>query len=173
MQSLTLTWRKSGKCLAMFFISPAVLPILLLQRGGLFFLYFRKLCLPLQWTPIRQWCRHLYHELLLLFIATESSHILDTNEKPYECHCGASFSRRDLLKRHQSTGHDMIPQDTPSTAIHDTSNLEPRTDDSHMEDGASLLEPTSFQSTLAGPTSRDSQFGDGQFHCMLRSNFSW
>ncbi|GFG26590.1 hypothetical protein IFM61606_06579 [Aspergillus udagawae] len=72
--------------------------------------------------------------------------------------------RRDLLKRHQSTGHDMIPQDTPSTAIHDTSNLEPGADDSHMEDGASLLEPTSFQSTLAGPTSRDSRFGDGQFH---------
>jgi hypothetical protein len=26
---------------------------------------------------------------------------LDTKEKPFSCHCGASFSRRDLLTRHQ------------------------------------------------------------------------
>lgn len=26
---------------------------------------------------------------------------LDTNEKPFSCYCGASFSRRDLLRRHE------------------------------------------------------------------------
>ncbi|KAL6233599.1 hypothetical protein BDW75DRAFT_251902 [Aspergillus navahoensis] len=82
----------------------------------------------------------------------ESGNFLDTNEKPYECDCGASFSRRDLLKRHQSIGHEAIPQSTPSTAIHDTSNPELRTDDSP------------FQNTSAGPTSRNSQFGDEQHH---------
>ncbi|KAJ5682932.1 hypothetical protein N7462_006097 [Penicillium macrosclerotiorum] len=30
---------------------------------------------------------------------------IHTNEKPYKCSCGASFGRRDLLKRHQSIGH--------------------------------------------------------------------
>ncbi|CAG7917430.1 unnamed protein product [Penicillium olsonii] len=37
---------------------------------------------------------------------------IHTNEKPYKCVCGASFARRDLLKRHESIGHPPI---TPST----------------------------------------------------------
>ncbi|KAL5363377.1 hypothetical protein BJX96DRAFT_186932 [Aspergillus floccosus] len=89
---------------------------------------------------------------------------LHTNEKPYECHCGASFSRRDLLKRHQSTSHDTISQDTPSTVIRDASNLGLRTDNSHMDDGTSVLEPTVFQGTLAGTTSGDGQLGAEQLH---------
>ncbi|CAG7970488.1 unnamed protein product [Penicillium nalgiovense] len=36
---------------------------------------------------------------------------IHTNEKPYKCSCGASFGRRDLLKRHEDIGHSSI---TPS-----------------------------------------------------------
>lgn len=39
---------------------------------------------------------------------------LDTNEKPFACWCGALFSRRDLLRRHErlarhTPGHDLPP----------------------------------------------------------------
>ncbi|PLB53779.1 hypothetical protein P170DRAFT_396454 [Aspergillus steynii IBT 23096] len=37
---------------------------------------------------------------------------IHTNEKPYTCACGASFARRDLLKRHHAATHSPI---TPST----------------------------------------------------------
>lgn len=33
----------------------------------------------------------------------------DTNEKPFTCHCGASFTRRDLLKRHSRVAHPASP----------------------------------------------------------------
>ncbi|CAG8893443.1 unnamed protein product [Penicillium egyptiacum] len=33
---------------------------------------------------------------------------IHTNEKPYKCSCGASFGRRDLLKRHEDIGHSSI-----------------------------------------------------------------
>lgn len=33
------------------------------------------------------------------------AHIKDTREKPYICHCGAAFTRPDLLKRHRGLVH--------------------------------------------------------------------
>ncbi|KAJ4256902.1 hypothetical protein NW762_008998 [Fusarium torreyae] len=30
---------------------------------------------------------------------------IHTKEKPYVCHCGSSFSRRDLLRRHDRLSH--------------------------------------------------------------------
>lgn len=36
---------------------------------------------------------------------TELSRGLDTKEKPFKCACGSSFTRRDLLKRHQNITH--------------------------------------------------------------------
>lgn len=37
------------------------------------------------------------------------SYYSDTHEKPYKCiTCGASFGRRDLLKRHQNIGHSPV-----------------------------------------------------------------
>jgi uncharacterized Zn-finger protein len=33
-------------------------------------------------------------------------HLKDTQEKPYGCHCGQSFTRRDLLTRHQRLYHN-------------------------------------------------------------------
>jgi uncharacterized Zn-finger protein len=36
----------------------------------------------------------------------------DTKEKPYQCHCGAAFTRRDLLTRHRRiTTHENIPKE--------------------------------------------------------------
>lgn len=31
---------------------------------------------------------------------------LDTKDKPYVCHCGTAFARRDLLTRHERLSHD-------------------------------------------------------------------
>jgi hypothetical protein len=43
--------------------------------------------------------------------------VLDTKEKPYACHCGAAFTRRDLLARHQrlqSHKQDALPDTSPT-----------------------------------------------------------
>lgn len=42
----------------------------------------------------------------------------DTKEKPFICHCGAAFARRDLLTRHKriSSHDDDTPTDKPSAA---------------------------------------------------------
>ncbi|KAH7013014.1 hypothetical protein EDB80DRAFT_709225 [Ilyonectria destructans] len=39
-----------------------------------------------------------------------------TKEKPYVCHCGSSFARRDLLRRHERLAHE---QSTPAVIDHD------------------------------------------------------
>ncbi|KAF2621231.1 hypothetical protein BU25DRAFT_354833, partial [Macroventuria anomochaeta] len=33
-----------------------------------------------------------------------------TKEKPYSCHCGSSFTRRDILKRHSRLAHQVAAQ---------------------------------------------------------------
>ncbi|KAJ5749188.1 uncharacterized protein N7511_010884 [Penicillium nucicola] len=51
---------------------------------------------------------------------------IHTNEKPYKCTCGASFGRRDLLKRHEDIGHSPTPptqQVSPMTG-HSNQNLQ-------------------------------------------------
>lgn len=37
----------------------------------------------------------------LVYCRSTNSNNSDTNEKPFSCYCGASFSRRDLLRRHE------------------------------------------------------------------------
>jgi hypothetical protein len=34
-----------------------------------------------------------------------TDNLLDTNEKPFACRCGATFARRDLLRRHERIVH--------------------------------------------------------------------
>ncbi|KAF4220016.1 hypothetical protein CNMCM8980_003305 [Aspergillus fumigatiaffinis] len=90
---------------------------------------------------------------------------IHTNEKPYKCACSASFSRRDLLKRHQSIGHAPIPSSTddPSpTAAHDTCDVQSRADYSQPGIQPSLLELTDLPSIPTGPTSQTSQFSHVQ-----------
>ncbi|RYP70919.1 hypothetical protein DL771_005169 [Monosporascus sp. 5C6A] len=38
---------------------------------------------------------------------------VDTKEKPYICHCGSAFSRRDLLTRHQRISHETASSTSP------------------------------------------------------------
>lgn len=40
---------------------------------------------------------------------TSYSPVADTKEKPYACHCGRAFSRRDLLTRHDRLTHRHMP----------------------------------------------------------------
>lgn len=45
----------------------------------------------------------------------------DTKEKPFICHCGAAFTRRDLLTRHQRLAfHEDGPVETPAGAVSDS-----------------------------------------------------
>ncbi|GIJ83172.1 hypothetical protein Asppvi_001691 [Aspergillus pseudoviridinutans] len=90
---------------------------------------------------------------------------IHTNEKPYKCACGASFSRRDLLKRHQSIGHAPTTSSTddPSpTAAHDTSNVQSQADYSQPSLQPSLLELADLPSIPTGSTSQTSQFSHVQ-----------
>lgn len=42
----------------------------------------------------------------------------DTREKPYACHCGQSFTRRDLLTRHQRLHHvKSTPTSTATSSL--------------------------------------------------------
>ena len=52
----------------------------------------------------------------------------DTKEKPFTCHCGASFGRRDLLTRHHRiAGHegtDIANNDRASDSIDLSANID-------------------------------------------------
>ncbi|KAL4936730.1 hypothetical protein BDV06DRAFT_204419 [Aspergillus oleicola] len=85
---------------------------------------------------------------------------IHTNEKPYRCDCGASFSRRDLLKRHQDIGHVPTPS---STAVHDIRNIPLQVDSSYIDTSGSVLEPADPQTTPIGLASQDSLLDDAQF----------
>ncbi|OJJ73332.1 hypothetical protein ASPBRDRAFT_173934 [Aspergillus brasiliensis CBS 101740] len=83
---------------------------------------------------------------------------IHTNEKPYKCDCGATFSRRDLLKRHQSIGH---APSTPSSqhlsslpAVYDTNNVQPSNDGPYMGVRSPLLEPSESLNTQTGSSGR-------------------
>ncbi|KAE8152875.1 hypothetical protein BDV25DRAFT_169864 [Aspergillus avenaceus] len=99
---------------------------------------------------------------------------IHTNEKPYKCNCGASFSRRDLLKRHQSIGH---APNTPPTqdlsslpAPHDTNNIQSSKDGSHMDVRLPLPEPADSLNPSTGLSSWNGQVEDGQLEGNLLFN---
>ncbi|RAH80177.1 hypothetical protein BO86DRAFT_457384 [Aspergillus japonicus CBS 114.51] len=90
---------------------------------------------------------------------------IHTHEKPYECDCGASFSRRDLLKRHQSIGHAPITPSTedPSPAeIHNTSNVQSQVEYSHSNLQPSLLELADLHDTAQGLPNQTSHYPNVQ-----------
>ncbi|KAJ5102523.1 hypothetical protein N7532_003052 [Penicillium argentinense] len=62
---------------------------------------------------------------------------IHTNEKPYKCACGASFGRRDLLKRHQKIGHS---PDTPAPSHLSPNTLVPSTTHQPQADQGSVPE---------------------------------
>ncbi|CAG8366163.1 unnamed protein product [Penicillium salamii] len=66
---------------------------------------------------------------------------IHTNEKPYKCLCGASFGRRDLLKRHEDIGHSPI---TPSTQEPSPVTVNDGQLQSQGNEGPALHDPGSF-----------------------------
>lgn len=89
------------------------------------------------------------------------SKIIDTNEKPYQCDCGATFSRRDLLKRHQSIGH---APNTPSSqpfsslpAVYEPTNVQSNKDETYLGVRPPLLESTESLITQVGSSGRNGQ----------------
>lgn len=48
-------------------------------------------------------CNIQLHDRRCLFACLTA--LLDTKDKPYLCHCGAAFARRDLLTRHERLSH--------------------------------------------------------------------
>lgn len=57
------------------------------------------------------------------------SHVLDTKEKPFICFCGAAFTRRDLLKRHNRISHEdglISPDSQPPSAVKAAHQAPPR-----------------------------------------------
>ncbi|PYI35953.1 hypothetical protein BP00DRAFT_483824 [Aspergillus indologenus CBS 114.80] len=86
---------------------------------------------------------------------------IHTHEKPYECDCGASFSRRDLLKRHQSIGHAPITPSTedPSPAeVHNTSNVQSQVEYSHSNLQPSLPELADLHDIAQGLPNQTSHY---------------
>ncbi|KAJ0413512.1 hypothetical protein BJY00DRAFT_296793 [Aspergillus carlsbadensis] len=91
---------------------------------------------------------------------------LHTNEKPYKCDCGASYSRQDLLKRHQSIGHAPITPETPDpspTAVPDSTNGQSQVDLSYVGARQSLLQPIDHQNSPTAPISQDDPLDHGQY----------
>ncbi|KAJ6083057.1 hypothetical protein N7467_007192 [Penicillium canescens] len=98
---------------------------------------------------------------------------IHTNEKPYKCTCGASFGRRDLLKRHEDIGHSPTsPTQQPSpvtghsnqslqSPVNDVSAGNPNTSFWGLPDlqGAGVSAPIDSQGQFPGyPFEGDSLF---------------
>ncbi|KAI1411271.1 hypothetical protein F5Y13DRAFT_201490 [Hypoxylon sp. FL1857] len=59
-------------------------------------------------------------------------------EKPYVCHCGSAYSRRDLLTRHQRITHETLsPRSPDAPASEDNHQLAATDSDPPSEDAAS------------------------------------
>ncbi|KAI1471084.1 uncharacterized protein F4812DRAFT_455196 [Daldinia caldariorum] len=60
---------------------------------------------------------------------------LYTKEKPYVCHCGSAYSRRDLLTRHQRITHETIsPRSSDGLSSEDNHQLSATEEDPTSED---------------------------------------
>ncbi|OTA98056.1 hypothetical protein M426DRAFT_17808 [Hypoxylon sp. CI-4A] len=68
--------------------------------------------------------------------------ITNTKEKPYVCHCGSAYSRRDLLTRHQRITHETLsPRSPDGAASEDNHHLAATDSDPPSEDAASTSAP--------------------------------
>ncbi|KAI2822454.1 transcriptional regulator family: C2H2 zinc finger [Aspergillus niger] len=99
---------------------------------------------------------------------------IHTNEKPYQCDCGATFSRRDLLKRHQSIGH---APNTPSSqpfsslpAVYEPTNVQSNKDETYLGVRPPLLESTESLITQVGSAGRDGQVEEERLEANLLFN---
>ncbi|KAL3485008.1 hypothetical protein BJX62DRAFT_243399 [Aspergillus germanicus] len=90
----------------------------------------------------------------------------DTNEKPYKCGCGATFSRQDLLKRHQSIGHAPITPSTPDpspTAVPDITTVQGEVEYSSLGVSEPYYQPAGTQITNTDPIGQDGPLGDADY----------
>lgn len=114
---------------------------------------------------------------IVLIVEAERIQTPDTNEKPYKYDCGASFSRRDLLKGHQGAGRVPIAPSTPKpspAAVHDIRNNQSPADLSYIGASKSLTGPTDTQNTLTGPIGQDRPLSDeqpGVLYCNFIVNY--
>lgn len=90
---------------------------------------------------------------------------IHTNEKPYKCTCGSSFSRRDLLKRHESISHASInpPTQQPSPAIGNYSeDAQPQSSQIHLDPGIPPWQPPDFGNISTGSVGQNESLADYQ-----------
>ncbi|KAJ5409700.1 uncharacterized protein N7487_004059 [Penicillium crustosum] len=90
---------------------------------------------------------------------------IHTNEKPYKCSCGSSFSRRDLLKRHESITHAPInpptQQQSPAVA-NDSEDAQSQSNQIHFDPGISPWQHPDFQNISTGSISQNEPLTDYQ-----------
>lgn len=75
---------------------------------------------PNAWGDVRDIIQphYCFTRVLYTYILTPILN-LDTKEKPYICHCGSAFSRRDLLTRHQRISHESATSTSPDAPTSD------------------------------------------------------
>lgn len=82
--------------------------------------------------------------------------LLDTKDKPYICHCGTAFARRDLLTRHERLSHD---HNSPYRRVQASTDLQASKSDTVAQSHADAL--NAIDISLSGWTAPDSEKGTG------------
>ncbi|KAI2632201.1 hypothetical protein GGR54DRAFT_24304 [Hypoxylon sp. NC1633] len=76
--------------------------------------------------------------------------LTDTKEKPYVCHCGSAYSRRDLLTRHQRITHETLsPRSPDAPGSEDNHQLASTDSDPPSEDRATVSSTASIPDNMS------------------------